>query len=290
MTEPERRVPDLEDLAAYVDGRLSPERRAWVEEHLARDEELYEVFLGTVAFQQEHGPTAAKKKLRLSTRRIFTGLAIAALLVLAIGVRFWRPPPTAETWAKQLEPTTIIALGEDWSDPGWSRNRSVGDCPPAEGHAFRLGAWTLDLRLALAASDVEQIERLTGQLEHLADECAHLFLGLAYRQLHERWEGLDAVSRQELVGDIEEQIEELFAQDPSEASLFRLGGWAEAGRHAALTKDAKALKSIIRNHPKADPFLPIDDLEKLAKRSRLEPKDFEAAAEAFGEIIKTLAR
>ena len=48
-------APDLEDLAAFVDGRLSGERKARVEKRLLRDEGYYEVFLETVRFQQEQG-------------------------------------------------------------------------------------------------------------------------------------------------------------------------------------------------------------------------------------------
>ena len=45
MIEPVRDSPDLEDLAAYLDGRLSNELKARVEERLARDEDYYEIFL-----------------------------------------------------------------------------------------------------------------------------------------------------------------------------------------------------------------------------------------------------
>ena len=49
----ESHTVDLEELAAYIDGRLSKDRRARVEERLLSDEDFYEVFLETVRFQQE---------------------------------------------------------------------------------------------------------------------------------------------------------------------------------------------------------------------------------------------
>lgn len=45
--------PPLEDIAAFLDGNLSPEESARITEHLARCESCYEIFSGAIHFQEE---------------------------------------------------------------------------------------------------------------------------------------------------------------------------------------------------------------------------------------------
>lgn len=288
MSEPERHVPDLEDLAAYVDGRLSAERRAWVEAHLLRDEELYEVFLATVEFQKEHGRSAEKPNPRWSRIWLLLPLAAAAALALTLAPSLLRERAPTQKWAELLEPAAIAALNEDWSDPGWSRKRGE-NCPLPEALPFRMGAWSLDLRLALLAGDDVEAQQLALQLANLA-ACGGLYLQeSAYSQLAAQWTVTRAVDRREQATSIEKGLAELFGDDPRELRLFRLGGWAEAGRLAAATRNAPALARIIRNAPETGEIPEIKPqlakLESLAKRSALEPQDFTAADEAFRAIL-----
>ena len=50
MSAHQGRAPDLEELAAYVDGGLDVAERRAVEERLIRDEGYYEVYLETLRF------------------------------------------------------------------------------------------------------------------------------------------------------------------------------------------------------------------------------------------------
>lgn len=294
MTEPQRNAPDLEDLAAYVDGRLSTQRRAWVEEHLVRDEELYEIFQATVEFQQQHDGAAERPNAGWSQTWLLVPLAAAAALVLVVTPTLLRERTPSERWTEQLQPAVIAALTENWSDPGWGRNRSgPGDCPNPATLPFRMGAWSLDLRLALLAGDDAEAQQLAARLAILADCGTFYPQELAYTRLTEEWAATRAVDRREQAAKIERELAGRLGEEPRQLALFQLGAWAEAGRLAAVTRDAQALVGIVRGKPEGGEIpeiaAPLATLETLARRSPLEERDFTAAAEAFGEVLEILA-
>ena len=71
----ESQAADLEELAAFIDGRLSGERKARVEERLLRDEDYYEIYLETVQFQgiPPSGGIPVSGRIRLSGPNTSTG-------------------------------------------------------------------------------------------------------------------------------------------------------------------------------------------------------------------------
>src|SRR5688500_15235651 len=93
--------PPLEDIAAFLDGTLSPEERARITEHLARCESCYEIFAGAVHFHEEEGDSSAadtggrgvlpfplKGEEDRAPRRISRWLPLAASVVLVVGLGF----------------------------------------------------------------------------------------------------------------------------------------------------------------------------------------------------------
>jgi anti-sigma factor RsiW len=94
---PTATCPSLEELAAFLDGRLTGEERAGVVEHLADCESCYTVFAEAAHFQQNSAPAAegvipfpfAGKKSDLTRRRPpLRWLPLAAAVLLAVGGAF----------------------------------------------------------------------------------------------------------------------------------------------------------------------------------------------------------
>src|ERR1044072_917703 len=90
--------PGLEDLAAFIDGRLSAAEKSYVTQHLAGCETCYEVVSGTLRLQDElrTGSSSEGRLLRFPFRGSATRLrdlgrvAAAALVIVALGVAVQR--------------------------------------------------------------------------------------------------------------------------------------------------------------------------------------------------------
>ncbi len=296
MIEPERDAPDLEDLAAYVDGRLSGELKARVEERLARDEDYYEVFLETVRFQEEQGreqqaggevvaPAAWWRSRRI---QVAAPLAAAAVLAAAVGVpRLIGGPPTAELVAR-LDAQVVL---DNWVEPGWNVNR--GELDPdllrRQELAFRLGTRTVDLTVALEAGDLHAAGGWAAQLEKLA--AGHdvlLPLGFKLTELITQIDGGDLAAAAKGAAQLEAHLADLLKR--SEARYFDLGRWNEAGRLAALTDDDEVLAGVFRGRRVARGIEAIEGhLGDLEAALEARPPDFEAADRAFSGIARKLA-
>ncbi|MCP4664372.1 MAG: hypothetical protein GY856_54005 [bacterium] len=296
MTEPQS--ADLEELAAFIDGRLSGELKARVEERLLRDEGYYEIFLDTVRFRQEHDAASDAVPVpirRRRTWRLAVPLAAAALLVILINFMDLGGRASTNEWVAQLDTATIVAQ-EGWDDPGWSRLRTAnipeGRYRPEE-LAFRLGVRAVDLRVALTAQDREQATRLAAMLEQLA-EAADLFpVSSAYRDLRGQLESVEPGALVAQAAEIERWLSESFEDGPLEARRLALGAWSEAGRLAALSRDVGALVDVFREDPGIGSIdeiaTEIATLEALLDRSDLGDEDFDAAVAAFKQIVIALA-
>jgi hypothetical protein len=200
--------PSLEDLAAFLDGRLPAERRAEIVAHLASCEECFEVFAGAAGSLDETlgieddalvveepagspgtvhpffeppapsdgrltvagapGAPSAPRRGRLPARlprrwRLAAAIAapIAALLLAALGffvlyrqnpadglssdwltARLGQPAGDATPWGKRLR-----------GGPG-----DEASTAPLALESFQLGVPQLDLRLALAAGDLDSAD------------------------------------------------------------------------------------------------------------------------------------
>ncbi len=287
-------APDLEDLAAFVDGRLSGERKARVEERLLRDEGYYEVFLETVRYRQDQGQEEDRVAAVVPIARwrrwgLAAPLAAAAVLVIAIGLL--RPGPDL---AALLDPPAIVAAGEGWSDPDWRRLRSGGGPSPYDGEqlAFRLGARAVDLRVALGGGDREEADRLAAQAERWATDAGLYLLARSYEDLRHRIAGgADDAELQELAAAAETLLAESFERRSPEGRRVALGRWAEAGRLAALSADAHALRRIVRQRPESAAAIEpaIERLESLLERPDPGAAELAAAGAELRRILADLA-
>ncbi len=305
MIELERNAPDLEDLAAYLDGRLSDERRTQVEERLLRDEDYYDVFMETVRYREEQGQAEGGGEVVAPAVwwRKWKGvapLAVAATLVAAVGLRsFMLTPSTGELMAR-LDVAEIVDQ-EDWSKPGWPVLRSIPDLE-SEQRAFRIGTRTVDLRIALAAGD-ENAASLANRLGILTgnDESLTQFREPYMALREEIGSGKLDASRRKAA-----ELEQLLAEGLEGTAKYELGKWNEIGRLGALTGDAEVLRDLWRQRRVADGIADIQPqyqtleelleplqmtiLERIKSYDSPETEiDFATAEEAFRGIAKALA-
>ena len=315
----EREAPDLEDLAAYMDGRLSGERKAQVEEHLARDEEYYELFLESTRFQQEQSrqqvaelqdeggpdPIIGAQVLKWRFWRFGAPILAAAVLsVVVFGVlRFAGKPPDGG-WVSLVNPgsivrpSTITPPGQpEWYDPGWSRLRSgnYSGVDPYQVHerSFRLGALTVELKVALLMGDRDSARTIAAGLKNLANAADLFVTAVQFEQLQTQLGSSPIETLLSQAEHAEEILAESFNSGSLEARRFSLGTWAESGRLVALSDNSDALSRVLRGAPRAKSVEEIrPQLEKLAEienRPDLTRREFEEAESVFKEILYALA-
>ncbi len=192
---------DPEELAAYIDGRLSGERKAQVEAALTNSEDDYEVFLESVRTLEAEGllddeateakqtlePIKAKpirgtvttldrqtgsleRKSQSLGRRIVRmapagGSLLAAGLALSIGLRFVAAGASPADLAPETDKTQLAEHwdeSDNWDDPGWNRYRS-GAPPPTGLYPDEAIAF----RLGVRGIDLRVAEK-AGDLEQLS--------------------------------------------------------------------------------------------------------------------------
>ncbi|GBD31638.1 hypothetical protein HRbin33_00597 [bacterium HR33] len=168
---------DLEELAAFVDGRLEGEARARVIRLLASSEEAYEVFAETLRFQAEERARGARVvRFPRWRRAVLVPLAAAAALALLLVQDRWlgTPQPEALSGARlvrqlDLSPAAVATLGAEWDRHPWSVTRGGAARLDESELAFRLGMRSADLAAALRMTDYTGAERLAAEIVELLE-------------------------------------------------------------------------------------------------------------------------
>lgn len=258
---PQDYVPGLEDLAAYLDGRLENAERQAVEKRLAEDEAFYETFVESVRFREEEGITSVNIQPAMASplvvasavprrsRRWIPSLIAAVLVLVAVGV--W---PFSETSPGSLPASfdSLVAIEHsDWDYRSWSVDRSPG--LPAHLSdvevAFRLGTALVDLDVSLRAERRDDASIQASRLTE-ASERFGLLPSLTFRNLQSEIggeltfeDGFDRArdGRREMLRGLEAE---------GERQALVIGEWCERARLAALTKDAKTLTKHLRKPPR----------------------------------------
>ena len=243
----------LEDLAAYIEGKLSSAERAAITAHLADCDECFQVFAEAVRIgQDEEGEVAAADPvpggnpapLPFDRRKVaFRWLpdarwwpaAAAAVLVLGVGAVVYR---SLTAQPDVSNPQVVAALGkvpgltEKMSHVPVTRGSGVtGGTSSAE--AFQLGVLELDLEISLAAQDgktatAAEICRQIGSILDnipLLDKERDAFFG-GQREL------LSGQPSPNLGKRLFSALEE--ARQLSSTLYWNFGRWAEAGRLSAI--------------------------------------------------------
>jgi hypothetical protein len=217
-----------EKLAAFIDGRLDETERAEVMAVLARSEDAREILADAVSVlhPDSEGDTAAPD-VRVALPRIrrlkwsAPLAAAAAIAVVTLGLLRDGGDPGADMVAAVAAAPAV--LPEAWAaDPGWTLMR--GDPDETGPTLFRIGVRLVDLRVALAAGDQANRDRIASELANLLDRIDG---GAALARPFEAI--AQGVPQRESA--IEDQIETALAV--LDAPAIRLGHALEAARIAA---------------------------------------------------------
>lgn len=238
---------DLEDLAAFADGRLFGAERRQVVEHLADCESCYEIFAEVKAFEDEEAPGGAAAesaspepmaevvvhpRARAWLRPGLGGLAAAAVLALVVMplVRVDRFPAPDPGWD-----------GHRWMATRGGPVESPRVWPPQdldrEKAAFRLGVRTIDLRVALSADRIDRAAEVCEELEGLLRNFERP------ETLTSRYEGLRRRLGQgepaEILLEEANEAEGLLEDYAVPRHYYVLGRWTEEARAAAVTRNRR---------------------------------------------------
>ncbi len=292
--QPRTGCPELERLAAFVDGKLSGAERTELIAHLADCDACREIVAESAALRAEleSGGAAARPAEVVSFPRRSRGRArvigVAATILLAASAsllfdRFGRDQTAVALAALAADPTTNAALAEGWSEPHWSVMRGEGPVVSERARAFRLGARAAALQVALGAGDRVAARRLAAESAlllsdvPLADPVAHVYRTIA-QQL--------AAEGAQTGGQVDEALlgAEL-AREAVDPDLWQLGRWAETGRLVGATGSGIAMPRPPRIAEEATGELePV--LQSLKRRSRRSNGQGELAAE-FERLLAT---
>ena len=232
MSDHDMRVPeiDAEALAAYVDGRVSPQERARIEEILARDEESYAWLLDTLRAQ---GPGEAVRITPQTRRWVWIAGGLAAAATLALTLRVGLPSFLSQgNESQQL----VAALVEAVGDERYVEGRLTGGFPYGPLRAVpRTGGSQGSSNLALlgAATALQEAAktRPTPAILHRWG-VAQLLLGNwddGVRSLEEA--ARDDPSNAELLSDLGAAYVALARLDDSAAYWARALEWSERALH-----------------------------------------------------------
>lgn len=291
-----RGLPDLEDLAAYLDGMLPEDRRADVEARLAEDAEYYEIFLETVRFREEGlgesevvsekvdvdpQPLVAARSPQAAFRRWSAPLALAAGLLL---VFLWKPwdPPLGEQFPPGLGQAKLGQLGMHLR--GWDVQRG-GQTSEAEDRAvaFRAGAYWVHLELAVKYQDREIALRALRDLERALNRRTWplLKLNAPIKGLEEalelesvRWRDVSSRTKR-----LMQSLDSVMERSIPERDALEWGRWSEHVLLLYLEERQHLLEERLGEPPQV--FEDVEEVSEALQRMRDAPKT--TPSEAFEE-------
>jgi Putative zinc-finger len=239
--------PSDEDLAAYIDGTLSPAEMKQVEGHIASCENCYNVYLGVLQFQLEHEPAPADPAevvlfppIKKAPKPWWLGKAAAAIILgtgLGIGggyMLFLAPPPS-------LSPDRVtrpIQSREDlaersWLGPTFRGSGEEGEAP-LDPASFQLGVQLVNLQVSLAANEGERSQDVVARILQLLE--GQLFVN-DLKGSYEEITG--AISKGTPPRNLLGKATELASQTRAvmDAPHLDFGQFIEAGRLSAIAQE-----------------------------------------------------
>jgi hypothetical protein len=254
--------PPLEDLAAFLDGRLSGDERARVVTHLTDCPRCYEVFAETARFQlyeeeeKKEDPDPPKRveiPQELVAAQVFQGTvvpfpsrtqifrwvsSIAAVLVVSLAAillynQYYTMPELSAAQLVNREVTGKADQDQFWDNLVVRGGPGQGVGLASIPHEVLLGAHALDLHLSLGRNDSDRaLNDLAGISTHIGE------IGL----LPEQGEGYAAIRKKiaedQPAKDLIREAERIEASLSVEEDPFvAFGKWVEAGRLAALAEN-----------------------------------------------------
>lgn len=251
--------PSLEDLAAFLEGRLSGDERARIVAHLADCPDCYEIFAEAARFElseeekeERDADTPALteiprepmedpppgKVIPFRSRPAFRWVSsiAAALAVVALGIPLYRQS-YAMPQISSAELVSSAVSEKTVEDPFWANLAERGgeeDAGPSIiPHEVLLGAHALNLHLSLSRGDQERaLNDLAGINDHIGK------IGLLPEQTEAYLRIQDQIADGKPARQFLREADQIEATLPVEDDpYFALGKWVEAGRLAALAEN-----------------------------------------------------
>jgi hypothetical protein len=298
--------PELEELAALIDGRLSAERAARVRAHLASCEECREVFFETVDFvREEEGrgsnlhPFERPRPAPTLRSRLKYALPAAALLAAGLGFALFEYQATPEFALARFASDLRSAQQEPAYHDVRNRGIDSSDHGQSAAQSFQLGVALDNFQVSLERENRDQAQASLAKINGLNDilEPAEKIKNF-YRALNSKMPG----SLRPYAGQANEMAQR-FREEGSPADLHYLdfGMWAEAGKLASSVEDASFLTSRynrrfathLQRQLKEDgdslpPEVqgPLQQIEQTLDRDPLRADDYRRLAEQYERIME----
>lgn len=250
--------PSLEDLAAFLDGRLSGDERARVIAHLADCPSCYEVFAEAARFQlseeeeeEEEADLsemvevpeevvvaeARGKVVQFPKKQIFRWVSsIAAVLAVSLTAiplytQYYTMPEISST--QLVSPAVAGKASQDRFWEGFAKRGGPGVGLASTPHEVLLGAHALGLHLSLGRNDRERaLNDLAGINAHIEEIGFLPDQAKAYATIQSQ------IAEGQPARRFIQKAEEVEASLPVEDDpYFAFGKWVEAGRLAALAEN-----------------------------------------------------
>jgi hypothetical protein len=239
--------PDLEELAALVDGRLPALLAGRVRTHLADCEECYEVFAETLHLQEELREDDASGEVFTFPREVPRQVwpqwaAAAAILVVVFGAGLWRgfAPHRPEGSLRVADLARAAGRQDNLDAATWGEKTLGGGDSENSTAAFRAGVESLNLQIALLQQDQQSADRAAATLYGLLHPLPRAQVEEKYLLFYPR---VREACKMEAVPDFgrlataaAKQGEALRGLKSLGPTDFDLGAFAAAARFAALNR------------------------------------------------------
>jgi hypothetical protein len=311
--------PSLEDISAFIDGKLDEKRRDELLGHLSHCDKCYEIFSTTYEAVKEEELSdlghavqcyvhefdaeevyATTKKAAISPIRKWAPIAIAAAAVLIILFKFviqpfigYVPPSSDQIFNMLAKNTDAKTLAASIKEDRITSFAFTG-VMPLEKASFRIGACLTDLEVSLRAEDktksINLIKRIISTLAPMeGSEDIVSFYGNMSGKIAE------GISPKEFSG--KSQKVESFFKDKNVFLYLRFGEWVEGGRVAAFVKNreffgVRSAQYFIDNLQEKD--LPqgvstsLNEIKVIFSNKDVTEKDFKQLEIAFTNILEMM--
>ncbi len=297
--------PDLEELAALLDGRLDAQASARVRKHLGECPDCYEIFTETAQLQQEMGPAGAGEVVpgpfwRSPSRGIWLAAA-AAVLAVAVGIAVFKEH-TESPAAVRVADLTQPLLGKKPHLEGLVWHEAVRgsggeeDSGKLREPSFQVGVELYNLQAGLEANDEPvasgAVAKINGLLE---DFTVDKKVADFYIDLHVQLEKTPPRTFAKSAAKVADTAFETSSLDPL---YVNFGKWAEAGRLGAIAHASSLFdQPSMRDFPgelraregkdlDAEVSGALTEIENRLGKRNLQPADYGTLKGAFERILQ----
>lgn len=312
--------PELEEIAALVDGKLAAPRAERLRSHLASCAECREMFFGTIDFvREEEGEGQGADPLPFDRPRDMTppiaprpsaarwlpsALAAAAVVAVGIGLavheRSATPPRIDRVQLAYLLRSHEPALREHYGSSNRGPSSHGASALQFAPDSFRLGVAFVNLMVSRVAENWDEadtaVANINGANEGLLppDNLSNRFKGLRDKR------ALRALTPR----DIETLAERYRNEKLADLAYLDLGTWTEAGHLATIARQSDFLTSrnyrrfpsyirdqVAKEDGKLDPTVAgsLSGIEKIVAKDRLTQKDYDDLGPLYQRILSVYA-